>query len=61
MSKRYIVFIAEPDDYVNFEYKRTHFYITAWLLTKKIKHIYGDHGLFAVIYDIKKGVVSYEK
>lgn len=61
MKKRYIVYIEVPDDHIHIEYKRTCFYITAWLLTKEIKHIYYDNGLYTAIYDRKKGDVIYEK
>ena len=45
---------------VNIMYASTCFKITAWLLTKKIKRTYRDD-LITVIYDRKKGVITYEK
>ena len=35
MKKRYIVYIEIPYDHAYFEFERTRFYITAWLMAKK--------------------------
>ena len=59
-KKRYTVYIDIPDDHVNIMYASTYFKITAWLLAKKIRNIYRD-SLITVIYDRKKGVITYEK
>lgn len=58
--KRYCVYIEIPDDHVRVMYSSTRFKITAWLLTKKVRHIYRDD-LITAIYDRKKGVITYEK
>lgn len=59
MSKRYIVYIEVPDDHVHIKYGYRRFKFTAWLLAKEAKKTWND--ISTVIYDIKKGVVIYEK
>lgn len=59
MSKRYIVYINPLDDFKPIKYGYRRFKITAWLLTKKIRHTFDD--VDTIIYDRKKGDVIYEK
>ena len=57
--KRYCVYIEIPDDHVHIKYGYRRFKITAWLLAREAKKIWND--ISTIIYDRKKGVITYEK